>query len=250
MGLDDGSVLVAQNDNSQVVRIDPTGRQTVVHRDTNTGGAVAMNKKGQLFVAERGLHAAVLQLAPERKPLADRFRGEPLDCVSRRGISDLTADAKGGVYFTMGDLYYANPRGEISRYGDKLRTNGIILSADERTLYVTSGGNLMAFDVQPDGSLTRQRVFAKLQGSFGDGGAIDSEGRIYTTGGPGIDVIAADGTHLGVITAPRRLVSIAFGGPDKKRLYAVASILPPEGGYKAQLMWIPMLATGYKGRAK
>ena len=49
----------------------------------------------------------------------------------------MTADSKGGVYFTMGGVYYANPQGVVSgRYG-MVGGNGIILSPDEKTLYVT-----------------------------------------------------------------------------------------------------------------
>jgi sugar lactone lactonase YvrE len=46
-----------------------------------------------------------------------------------------------------------------------------------------------------------------------------------------------------VIPAPRNLISVAFGGPDKKTLFAVAI-------RNAQLMSIPMIAQGYKGRPK
>lgn len=250
MGTDDGGLLIAQADLSQVIRLDPSGSTTVVYRETNTGGSVSMSKGGQVFVASRGLNPAVVQLAPERKVLANRYQGDPLDCISRGVLNDISADAKGGVYFTMGGLFYANPQGEITKYGENLRTNGVILSADERTLFVTNAGTMVAFDVQPDGSLTNQRDFATLPGGGGDGGAVDTEGRIYTTGPAGVHVLAADGTHLGIIPAPRGLVSIAFGGPAKQTLYAVASIRPPEGGFKAAVLSIPLLSTGYKGRAK
>jgi sugar lactone lactonase YvrE len=38
----------------------------------------------------------------------------------------------------MGVLYYANPSGQVSGYGDSLRTNGIILGTDAKTFYVTN----------------------------------------------------------------------------------------------------------------
>jgi sugar lactone lactonase YvrE len=60
-----------------------------------------MNKKGALFVVERGLPTAVWQLAPKRQLLANMYDGEPLECIGGV-INDLTADSKGGVYFTMG----------------------------------------------------------------------------------------------------------------------------------------------------
>src|SRR6185295_4559752 len=129
IGLDDGSVMVAQNDNSAVMKIDKDGKATVAYSDTNTGGALSMNSKGALFIVERGLHAAIWQLAPQRKLLSNMFMGDFLDCVGGT-INDISADSKGGAYFTMGDfVYYASPAGVISRYGQNLSTNGVILSA-------------------------------------------------------------------------------------------------------------------------
>ena len=61
--------------------------------------------------------------------------GEPLDCAGGL-LNDVTADSKGGVYFTKGGVHYANAQGVITRYGT-VGGNGIILSPDEQTLYVT-----------------------------------------------------------------------------------------------------------------
>jgi hypothetical protein len=53
---DNGTVLFANNDASNVMQMDPaTGLAKIVYRDTNTGGAVSRSKNGALFVAERGL---------------------------------------------------------------------------------------------------------------------------------------------------------------------------------------------------
>ena len=46
VGMDDGSLWIAQNDKSDVVRIDKDGKATVIYTDTFTGGAIAANKKG------------------------------------------------------------------------------------------------------------------------------------------------------------------------------------------------------------
>jgi gluconolactonase len=193
----------------------------------------------------------------------------------------MSADSKGGVYMTMGGIYYANPKGEVMGRFGTVGGNGIILSPDEKILYVTGrvggnagggaapaagappaagggrggGGNnggLVAFDVQPDGSLTNERQFAE---TCGDGSTIDGAGRIYCTGGrmpdpadptktiAGIGVISPKGEILGVIPQPRGLISVAFGGPDKKTLFAV-------GIRDVQLMSIQMIAQGDKKRPK
>ena len=133
--------------------------------------------------------------------------------------------------------------------------NGIILSADEKRLYVTNGPSLAAFDVQPDGSLTNQREFAKLDGGGNeDGLAIDAAGRIYVTSNPGVQVISPEGTYLGIIPTPRGVISAAFGGREKKTLYMLARGAKDASGAKvanaAQVYSIEMIAQGYRGRAK
>jgi gluconolactonase len=292
VAMDDGSLLLAQNDKSDVIKIDKDGQASVAYTDTYTGGALAANAKGQLFIAERALPRSIWLLKPQRRLFADMKDGEPLECLGPGVLNDLTADSKGGVYMTMGGVYYANPRGGVNgRYGT-VGGNGIILSRDEKTLYVTgrvganrgggpggggapgsapgsggaaggqapvgggrgaregaaggrgagANGGLVAFDVQSDGSLVNERQFADV---CGDGSTVDAEGRIYCTGGPGgaIGVVSPEGKLLGAIPAPRNLISLAFGGPDKKTLYGVTI-------RDVQVMSIQMIAQGYKKRPK
>jgi gluconolactonase len=137
----------------------------------------------------------------------------------------------------------------VTRYGENLRTNGVILSPDEKTVYVTNGPTLAAFDVQPDGSLKNQRQFVAFESGGGDGATVDSAGRIYVTGGSGVQVVGPDGKYLGLIPTARNVISTAFGGPDKKTLYAVVSYGPRES-LQAEIIGIQMIAQGYKGRPK
>jgi sugar lactone lactonase YvrE len=266
VAMDDGSLLLAQNDKSDVIKFDKDGKASVAYTDTYTGGALAANSKGQLFIAERALPRSIWLLRPQRRLFADMKDGEPLECLGPGVLNDLAADSKGGVYMTMGGVYYANPQGVVSgRYGT-VGGNGIILSRDEKTLYVTgrvganrgggpgaregaaggrgagANGGLVAFDVQPDGSLMNERQFADV---CGDGSTVDAAGRIYCTGGPGgaIGVVSPEGQLLGAIPAPRNLISLAFGGPDKKTLYGVTI-------RDVQVLSIQMIAQGYKKRPK
>jgi sugar lactone lactonase YvrE len=249
----DGNLLIAQNHNSAVVKLDyKTNQPTTVYKDTHTGGALSMNKKGDLFIVQRGLHANVSQLAPKRQVVADKLpNGDPLDCL-RGVINDLTADSKGGAYFTMGGLFYASPKGVVTRYGENLNTNGVILSADEKTLYVTNGAIVYAFDVDVDGALTNQREFGKLQGGTGgDGSAVDQQGRVYVATGSSVDVFAADGKFIGTIPGPQGLHGTFFGGRDKKTLYGIV-FYGTWGTPSArnQIIAIPTIAQGYTGRSK
>jgi gluconolactonase len=253
VGTDDGGLLLAQNDSSNVVKLDRDGKPSVAYAGTHTGGALSINSHGDLFIVERGLYMKIEQLAPRRKLLANSYQGEPFDCVGSV-INDVTADSRGGVYFTMGGLFHADAKGVVTRYGDNLLTNGVILSPDEKALYVTNGATLAAFDVQPDGSLTNQREFAKFTASGGDGSTIDAQGRLYVTTEAGVEVIGRDGRHLGVIPTPRAVISCAFGGKEKKTLFVLARGAEDAEGNEvanaAQVWAIEMIAQGYKGRAK
>src|SRR5262245_26286221 len=235
-----GGILDAQNTDSDDMEIDKNGKVSFPYKDTNTGGALSMNKKGAMFLVSRGFPASVLQILPKRQLLANMYNGEPLDCIGGV-INDLTADSKGGVYFTMGGLFYVNPKGVVTKYGENLATNGVVLSPDEKTLYVTTRG-LVAFDVQPDGSLTNQRQFANVGA---DGTTVDTAGRVYTTAGADVQVIGPDGKVLGAIPTPINFITVAFSGKDKKTLYGVANNQRFD-----EIFTIEMIAQGYKGRAK
>jgi len=255
---DNGTVMFANNDASNVMQMDPsTGLAKIVYDKTNTGGAVSRGKNGELFVAERGLGSAIEELEPKRKMFATSFHGEPLECVGGV-INDLMADARGGVYFSVtgatdSGVFYADPKGVVSQYGkDVPLANGIILSRDEKTLYVTNGATVFAFDVKPDGSLANQREFGKLRGGEGgDGSAVDNEGRVYIATGKSVDVFAPDGKFLGSIPGPQGLHGTFFGGKDKKTLFAIVFY----GGWgtpsaRNQIIAIPAITQGYTGRAK
>lgn len=244
----DGGLLIAQNDKSDVVKLDKNGKTSIAFVDTNTGGALAINSKGALFVDSRGLNASVEELAPHRQTLANKFNGDSLDCIGGV-LNDLTADSKGGVYFTMGGVFYSDSQGKVYRYGENLFTNGIVLSPDEKHLFVTNGPAVAEFDVQKDGSLTSQREFAKLEGGGfgGDGSTFDAEGRLYMTTNGGVNVLGTDGKNLGVIPTPRDVISVAFSGPDRKTLYAVSR---DNAQNKDWIIAIEMVAQGPKGRGK
>ncbi len=255
---DNGTVLFANNDAGNVMQMDPsTGLAKILYRDLNTPGAVSRSENGALFVAERGLGSAIEELEPRRKMLANSFQSEPLDCAGGV-VNDLIADARGGVYFSVtgaqgSGVFYADPKGVVTRYGNDIPlANGIILSPDEKTLYVTNGATVFAFDVKPDGALANQREFGKLQGGTGgDGSAVDQQGRVYVATGKSVDVFAADGIFLGSIPGPQGLHGTFFGGKDKKTLFGIVFY----GGWgtpsaRNEIIAIPVIAQGYTGRAK
>src|SRR5262249_46277981 len=89
------------------------------------------------------------------------------------------------------------------------RPNGIAFSPDEKTLYVANSDPekavWMAFEVKPDGTLGKGRVFfdstPTIKGKKGlpDGMKVDQQGNLFATGPGGVLVFAPDGTHLGTL---------------------------------------------------
>ena len=107
------------------------------------------------------------------------------------------------------------------------------------TLYAVDADRIVAFDVQPDGSVKNLRNFVAVAG--GDGLAVDSADRLYIATAEGIEVVSPSGHLLGLIPAPVRIQSIAFAGVDRTTLYAVG---------QGAIFRIPLLVRGVEGRAK
>ena len=253
----DKGILLAMNDLSQIIEIGLDGGVEVIASDTYTGGAMALTPDGTLYVGERALNRGIWQVEP-RRLFTDTMNGEPLECLGPGVLNDMVADAKGGMYMTMGGVYYANADGVVSgRYG-RVGGNGIVLSPDDRTLYVTGRlpgatppgdlnlpagapeptGGLVAFDVQPDGSLTNERQFAW---AGNDGSAVDTEGRIYTPGNGGAWIVDPDsGEFIGYFPTPPGTHGLHFGGADKRALFAITL------GVQTAVYAIDMLSPGFQ----
>jgi gluconolactonase len=280
----DGGVIFAQEQSDTIRKLDSKNHESVYITDTHGTGAISVDSEGRLYVVERtctdpGKHmpdcaepTKVAMLKPSRKVLAEKFE----DGKKLGRLNDLVADGRGGAYFTVNGIFYVNAKGRISTVvapnpaappgtppdPNAFRPNGIILSADGKTLYATNNKEVIAFDVSSDGTTKNRRVFASLDGDTGgDGMAIDGAGRVYVTASKGIHVLGKDGKHIGLIPTPRVPISLTFSGPDKKTLYVCTmGAYGPDGkpwnvpqGVRntAMTMYrIPMLAQGFKGRPK
>jgi gluconolactonase len=273
----DGGVLFAQEQPNTIRKLDIKGMDSAFVRDTHGTGAVALDYHGRLLGVERTCtdpgfahnpstppcteHTALAILWPDkdRKILADNIDGKSLG-----RLNDLAVSKNGTIYFNGSGTFYIKPGGKAQSVDTvNINSNGIVLSPDEKTLYITTGGGLTAFDIKPDGTPTNRRNFATFEGGGGgDGSTVDSEGRIYVSAvnNGGIQVISPQGKVLGTIPTPRNVISLAFAGPDKKTLYAVGGGMQYFDGLEYELApgfrndgktiyKIQMISQGYKGRA-
>jgi gluconolactonase len=272
VGTPDGGVIFAQEQTDTIRKLDASGKEYTLVAQTRGAGSVSLDAQGRLFAVERtcteplntflpGCNELprIVQYLPEHRTLATGFaNGAPFG-----RLNDLIADGKGGVYFTVGGAYYMSPAGVVSTVADQdLRSNGIMLSPDGKTLYVTNNTVVLAFDVKADGSTANRRDFGGLDGDDGgDGMAVDSEGRLYVTGNKGVHVLSARGEYLGLIPTPRRPITLAFSGPGKKTLYVPQSgAVGPDGrawttpetirNTAMTIYTLAMQSQGFQGRPK
>jgi gluconolactonase len=228
----DGLLLFAQEQSNAIWKLWPDGRTFVEVPYVLGAGAVSVDGEGRMLAVERGCtdpglmqltcerRSAVVQLMPERRVIADAFA----DGSSLGRLNDLFADGRGGAWFTQGALYHTTADGTVTTVATMdAFSNGVVISPNGRTLYVTDRTTIRAYDISEDGLPSNARVFATLardtQGFGGDGMEMDNEGRLYVTGDAGIYVFAPDGSELGVIPTPRRSITLALAGPDRNVLY-------------------------------
>jgi gluconolactonase len=201
---------------------------------------IALDAEGRLLACVYGSRSVIrIEKDGTRTTLADRYQGKRLNSPN-----DLVVAGDGTVYFTdpsfglegtdssplreqtVNGVYRIRPNGEVTLLtGEQERPNGLVLSPDERTLYVANSGGAVtgwyAYDLGPSG-LSNKRVFHDITGVQGEGGAdgmkVDLAGNVYATGPGGIWVIAPDGTHLGTIRAPEALTNVGWG-EDGRTMY-------------------------------
>lgn len=171
--------------------------------------------------------------------LAEQYQG-----VRFNACNDLVIDRYGGIYFTdpryrapdpwpqgVEAFYYRNAAGHVTRLGSDLSApNGIILSPDEKTLYVVPSmqAEIYAWPVVRPGVLGERRVLCRLKqpasqsNSGGDGLAVDTRGNLYVTSALGIQVISADGQLVGIIEIPEQPANCVFAGDDDRTLVITA----------------------------
>jgi gluconolactonase len=180
-----------------------------------------------------------------RTVVADRWRSRRLNSPN-----DVVVAPDGAVWFTdpsYGHLQGFRPPPEV---GDHVyrwepvsgavdvaadgfdKPNGIALTADGRTLYVTDSGanqtpgsfhvdrphHVEAFDVVGGDRLSGRRLLAVTAPGIPDGLKTDRHGRVFVSSDTGVLVLSPDGRLLGEI-AVSGTVNFTFGGIDGRVLF-------------------------------
>jgi gluconolactonase len=251
---DGAGLLYTSIADNEIRRYDPvTGDIVTIYRDTGASNGLALGPDGALYACE-GTGRAVVRYGTNgvKTTLAERFEGHRLNSPN-----DLVLDRAGRIWFTdprYGDdhsdreldhdsVYRITPPAgaegpsEIERLTfDTTRPNGLLLSPDERTLFVAQSDydagsvrQLRAYPIEPDGTLGQFTVLHDFGEARGiDGMCWDADGNIIATcgwerSGPGsrIAVFATEGTVLEEHLLPTTSgpTNCTFGGPNLDILY-------------------------------
>lgn len=247
----------------RITRLEPDGTTTVYRHPSGHSNGLLFDSAGRLVVCEGGRRRVTRTEADGSIiVLADSFDGKRFNTPN-----DLAIDSKGRIYFTdprygnregmeqldgsgrqIEGVYRIDAPGHVSRIitHEVDRPNGILISPDDRYLYVADNNNntiggarkLWRFDLNPDGTVepgSRILIFDWETGRGPDGIKMDQQGRLFVAAGlnrpnppfesaekfkGGIYVLSPESKLLGFIRVPAdEVTNCAFGDADLKTLF-------------------------------
>lgn len=251
--------------NGDIYQLDRQGHSRIYRQGAGANGLL-FDRQGRLLVCEAERRRVTrIELNGKVTVLTDRYEGRRYNQPN-----DLALDSQGRIYFTdprygsregmeivdqqgrtIEGVYRIDVDGKVTRIlGRELeRPNGILVSADDRFLFVADNNNdtlggarkLWRFALSASGTIdvdSRKLVYDWGNGRGPDGIKQDQAGRLYVAAGlnkpnppfepaddrrGGIYVIDPDGKLLDFLPVPRdEVTNCAFGGEDLKTLYITA----------------------------
>jgi len=230
----EGYLLFSDVPNNKIWRLTPGGKAEVFRAESNGANGNAFDAKGRLYTCESRSRRVSRTLKNGRvETIIATWDGKRLNAPN-----DIVISRKGHIYFTdpaFGNqadgreldffgVYHVTPKGEAEVIAKpEGRPNGIALSPDGKTLYVSNSDerNIRAYDVDRRGRVTGERVLISGIAGPPDGITVDEKGNIYVTAGE-LPVYSPQGELLATIKVPEKPANCAFGGPDGKTLYITA----------------------------
>ena len=263
---------------NHVSRMDTQGKVDVFRSDAPGANGSLVDPQGRVLVCEAGSRRVTRSEKDGTLTiLADNYEGKKLNSPN-----DLALDSRGRIYFTdprygrmdnleikdaegrfVEGVYRIDAPGRITRIitHEVERPNGILVSPDDRYLFVADNYNnreggarkLYRFDLKSDGAIapdSRKLIFDWKTGRGPDGFKIDREGRFYVAAGRnaasrwetadefkgGVYILSPSGELLEFVHFEKdETTNCAFGGADLKTLFVTS------GG---QLWSIPVKTAG------
>jgi gluconolactonase len=262
-------------------KFDPkTGTATIFRSPSGMSNGIKFDADGNMIVAEGADYGGRRVIKTDMKTgksyiIAAAFEGRRFNSPN-----DVTIDERGRIYFSdprylghepieqpVQAVYRIDTDGSIHRViTDAGKCNGVVVSPDQKTLYVVSNENgtwglerlpkdtplrkglmaLLAYDLAPDGTAKFRKIMVDYAPQDGpDGLVCDKEGNLYVAvrdeTRPGIYIYSPAGKELAYIKTEVP-TNVGFGrGAESRTLYITAG---------KSLYRIRLLNEGYQLPAK
>jgi gluconolactonase len=230
-----GNVYFSDGQNDSIHFWEPGRPPLLFAGDSTDAIGMMINSRGELYVCEG---AAYRIAAYDVHSNAKRVLCSEIDGRHFNEPNDLAIDFHDGFYFSdpnyqhrgqptvmKQDVYYCSANGEVTRVSTIChKPNGVLLSADDMTLYVADarGQVIYRYDVTGPGRLSNERIWISGLGANPDGMTLDEHDNLYVCcGKAGLMVFDCAGRAVGRIGV--HAANCSFGGPDFRTL-CIASV--------------------------
>jgi len=235
----EGNVYFTDQPNDRILKWSvESGKVTDFMKPAGRANGLFFDRTGQLIAcADEKSQLWSIDITTQKVTiLLDGYQGNLFN-----GPNDVWARPAGGLYFTdpfykrdhwqnrdapeqeKQRVYFLPEGAEIPIVVEEslVQPNGIIGTADGKTLYVADiGGNrTYQYQINADMTLSERKLFCEM-GS--DGMTLDADGNLYLTG-KGVTVFDKEGKKLGEIPVPEGwTANVTFGGKEHKTLFITA----------------------------
>jgi gluconolactonase len=209
-----------------MVKSNGTASVFVTLPDGSIANSVKFDSKGSMYLPDfTGRN--ILQVDMKTKAVTqyvhdDRFNGP----------NDITINKNDQIFVTdpnwkarTGQLWRIDADGKLVLLTSDMGTaNGIALSPDEKTLYVseTIQAKIWAFDVDARGGISNKRLFAEFPDFWLDGMACDNKGNLFATryNKGVIAILSPEGELLREVELKgKKCSNLVFGGRKGRTVY-------------------------------
>jgi len=217
----------------EVVAVDLNGQSEVIARVDSLPLCTAWLPDGRLLIVS----------SPKGQLLSRESDGSLITYadLGQPGWNDIVADGRGHVYvnragfnpmagepFRPGFVHLVAADRTVRQVADDIAfPNGMTVTADNSTLIVADSyrHNLVAFDIDKDGSLSNRRTWADLDDGTPDGICTDVHGAVWYADVPNRRCVrvAEGGKVLQTIELDRGGFACVLGGPARTTLFIVAA---------------------------
>lgn len=230
----EGYLMFTDVPTNQVWKFVPGEGSAVVRENSNGAAGQAVDAQGRFYLCESHTRRIIrIDRRGKTEVLAERWQGKKFNAPN-----DITVRYDGHAYFTdpafgsaneqreldFYGVYHIGPKGELTLVAKPTgRPNGITLSPNGRTLYVSNADekNIRAYDLDKNGEPSNERILVKGIDGVPNGLRTDEKGNLYCAA-RAVEIYSAEGKSIRQIKLAEEPSNLSFGDGDLATLFVTA----------------------------